>query len=401
MGGSQYYGQVNQGSPNYESRGAPAPAARQSSPQMQYLQPSAEYKAKPASATVNARSFKMPSPPVTPQEQYRSHSLPLGSQLNADWSVSTPAPAPAPPPPLHEPAIKHTCRTRSPTPGAIRVRSRSTSGGAGGEGGARRPPPLTSVASEPTLPQASVMLAQLLSAQHSQSLYKLSNSEEGAGGGDPTKSPVQKGQPSPIGSDPRRTHLHAEQKRRYNIKNGFDTLQALIPHLNANPAAKYVVLLQISKAAMLQKGAEYIKQLKAERNQIKEEMESLRQQIESTGAPVSRARAGRLREMFARHVANRTMHNWNSGADLVRTTLLWAEQHCSLVELRPDHGCRNMEIIFFFSFKILIVSNSIPAVLNSLRVLCTTTDILTNAERLPEEARAAVAASAGVKSEPA
>lgn len=31
---------------------------------------------------------------------------------------------------------------------------------------------------------------------------------------------------------------------------------------------------------MLQKGAEYIKQLKAERNQIKEEMESLRQQIE-------------------------------------------------------------------------------------------------------------------------
>lgn len=24
-----------------------------------------------------------------------------------------------------------------------------------------------------------------------------------------------------------------------------------------------------------------------------------------------------------------------SGADLVRTTLLWAEQHCSLVEMRP------------------------------------------------------------------
>lgn len=38
--------------------------------------------------------------------------------------------------------------------------------------------------------------------------------------------------------EPRRTHLHAEQKRRYNIKNGFDTLQSLIPHLNTNPAAK-------------------------------------------------------------------------------------------------------------------------------------------------------------------
>lgn len=49
--------------------------------------------------------------PSRSKDQYRSHSLPLGSQLNADWSVSTAAPAPAPPPPplLHEPA-KHTGR---------------------------------------------------------------------------------------------------------------------------------------------------------------------------------------------------------------------------------------------------------------------------------------------------
>ncbi|XP_013146033.1 PREDICTED: MLX-interacting protein [Papilio polytes] len=275
------------------------------------------------------------------------------------------------------------------------------------------------IASEPALPQASVMLAQLLSAHHSQNLYTIKGSDEGAGGSEPTKSPIRRAQPSPIENEvmsphqslsppgspaspragspresreARRSHLHTEQKRRYNIKNGFDTLQTLIPHLNTNPAAK------ISKAAMLQKGAEYIKQLKAERNQIKEEMESLRAQIDclnnsisnchsmlpATGAPVSRARAGRLREMFARHVAARTLHNWKywlfsvvsaalvesfsacvscgSGADLVRTTLLWAEQHCSLVEMRP-------------------------AVLNSLRVLCTTTDILTSPERLPEESR--------------
>lgn len=38
---------------------------------------------------------------------------------------------------------------------------------------------------------------------------------------------------------------------------------------------------------MLQKGAEYIKQLKAERNQIKEEMESLRQQIECLNNSIS------------------------------------------------------------------------------------------------------------------
>ncbi|XP_038215203.1 carbohydrate-responsive element-binding protein isoform X2 [Zerene cesonia] len=433
---------------------------RQTSPQMQYLQPStSEFKAKPSPTVVNARSFKLPSPPLAPapsqqgqvvagtssagtnvrsKEQFRSHSLPLGSQLSADWVVTEPvASGSHDAPSTHS---THPSRGRELNPAAMRIRSRSTSstaadaGGAGagpGAGqGARRPPPLTSVASEPALPQASVMLAQLLSAQHSQSLYKLNNSTEEGLGSDPLKSPILRAQPSPIGSDvmsphhsraqslspggspgspragsprePRRTHLHAEQKRRYNIKNGFDTLQALIPHLNANPAAK------ISKAAMLQKGAEYIKQLKAERNQIKEEMESLRQQIEclnnsisnchsllpATGAPVSRGRSGRLREMFAAHVAARTMHNWkywlfsvvsaalvesfsacvscSSGADLVRTTLLWAEQHCSLVEMRP-------------------------AVLNSLRVLCTTTDILSSPERLAEEARAAAAA---VKSEP-
>ncbi|KAL2720973.1 MLX-interacting protein isoform X1 [Vespula squamosa] len=51
--------------------------------------------------------------------------------------------------------------------------------------------------------------------------------------------------------------------------------------------------------------------------------------------------------------------------DLYRSTILWVEQHCSLVDLRP-------------------------AVLNSLRYLCTATDILADPARLPEEALAAV-----------
>ncbi|GBP81157.1 Carbohydrate-responsive element-binding protein [Eumeta japonica] len=455
---------------NYER---PASTQRQTSLQIQYLQPTAHdsYKPKSVPNVINSRAFKLPSPPLAsvsntqvqvntprvttvPKENYRSNSLPLGAQLNTDWSIVAPTPVAA-----ADSGPRITARPREVSSGSLRVRSRSTSGGhieagAGADSSVRRPPPLNTVVSDSALPQTSIMLAQLLSTQSSQNVYKLnSGSDDGMGHNDSNKSPATRAQASPIGSDimsplqsaspstspppspgsprePRRaTHMHAEQKRRYNIKNGFDTLQALIPHLNNNPAAK------ISKAAMLQKGAEYIKQLKAERNQIKEEMESLRQQIEclnnsisnchsllpATGAPVSRARAGRLREMFARHVANRTMHNWNftdhtsrskdwinvkapgyiislssiqfsvvasalvesfsacvscsSGADLVRTTLLWAEQHCSLVEMRP-------------------------AVLNSLRVLCTTTDILTNPERLPDEARAAVAASSGVKPEP-
>jgi hypothetical protein len=40
------------------------------------------------------------------------------------------------------------------------------------------------------------------------------------------------------------------------------------------------MVLQLSKAAMLQKGADYIRQLRAERCQLRDEMDSLRQQIE-------------------------------------------------------------------------------------------------------------------------
>lgn len=67
-------------------------------------------------------------------------------------------------------------------------------------------------------------------------------------------------------------HIHAEQKRRYNIKNGFDMLHTLIPQLQQNPNAK------LSKAAMLQKGAEYIKQLRTERDAINQKMDVLRKE---------------------------------------------------------------------------------------------------------------------------
>lgn len=206
--------------------------------------------------------------------------------------------------------------------------------------------------------------------------------------------------PDSVHKDQRRVgHIHAEQKRRYNIKNGFDVIHSLIPHLNQNPNAK------LSKAAMLQKGAEYIRQLQQERGQLKDEMDSLRQQIESlntsisncqsllpaTGAPVSRRRDSKMQEMFDDYVQKRTMEDWkfwifsllfrpllssfnnfvstSSLEELYRSTLHWVEQHCTLVDLRP-------------------------VVLNSLRYLSTKTDILSEPENLPDEARrAAVSAS--------
>jgi len=75
---------------------------------------------------------------------------------------------------------------------------------------------------------------------------------------------------------------------------------------------------------MLQKGADYIRQLQAERSQVKDEVESLRYQIEclnsainncqsllpATGAPVSRHRTNKINQMFDDLVRQRTQDNW-------------------------------------------------------------------------------------------
>ena len=81
---------------------------------------------------------------------------------------------------------------------------------------------------------------------------------------------------------------------------------------------------QVSKAAMLQKGAEYIRQLKLERAQLKEEIEAHRQEVDAlnsainncqsmlpaTGAPVSRQRTNKMKEMFDQWIRVRTTENW-------------------------------------------------------------------------------------------
>lgn len=70
-------------------------------------------------------------------------------------------------------------------------------------------------------------------------------------------------------------HINAEQKRRCNIKFGFDTLRAILPSISANNNTK------ISKASMLQKGAEHIRQLRIEQETQNAEIQQLRSQIES------------------------------------------------------------------------------------------------------------------------
>nr|XP_008506239.1 PREDICTED: MLX-interacting protein isoform X2 [Equus przewalskii] len=157
-------------------------------------------------------------------------------------------------------------------------------------------------------------------------------------------------------------HISAEQKRRFNIKMGFDTLNSLISN-NSKPS---------SHAITLQKTVEYITKLQQERGQMQEEARRLREEIEelnatilscqqllpATGVPVTRRQFDHMRDMFDEYVKSRTLQNWkfwifsiiikplfesfkgmvstSSLEELHRTALSWLDQHCSLPVLRPN-----------------------------------------------------------------
>ncbi|XP_032863044.2 LOW QUALITY PROTEIN: carbohydrate-responsive element-binding protein [Tyto alba] len=192
------------------------------------------------------------------------------------------------------------------------------------------------------------------------------------------------------------THISAEQKRRFNIKLGFDTLHSLVSTLSAQPSIK------VSKATTLQKTAEYICKLQQERAALQDEAQRLREQIEelngsinlcqeqlpATGVPITRQRFDQMRSMFDEYVRSSTLQNWKfwifsiiirplfesfngmvstaSMETLTQTSLAWLDQHCSLPALRPT-------------------------VLSSLRQLSVSTSILSDPACLAEQASRAVA----------
>ncbi|KAM6242349.1 carbohydrate-responsive element-binding protein isoform 2-T2 [Porphyrio hochstetteri] len=196
------------------------------------------------------------------------------------------------------------------------------------------------------------------------------------------------------------THISAEQKRRFNIKLGFDTLHSLVSTLSAQPSIK------VSKATTLQKTAEYICKLQQERAALQDEAQRLREQIEelnssismcqellpATGVPITHQRFNQMRSMFNEYVRSSTLQNWKfwifsiiirplfesfngmvstaSMESLTQTSLAWLDQHCSLPALRPT-------------------------VLSSLRQLSISTSILSDPACVPEQATRAVAGTAG------
>ncbi|XP_004840117.2 carbohydrate-responsive element-binding protein isoform X13 [Heterocephalus glaber] len=212
----------------------------------------------------------------------------------------------------------------------------------------------------------------------------------------PPPSSLCRGRPDNSKTENRRiTHISAEQKRRFNIKLGFDVLHGLVSTLSAQPS------LKVSKATTLQKTAEYIVMLQQERTALQEEAQQLRDEIEelnaainrcqqqlpATGVPITHQRFDQMRDMFDDYVRTRTLHNWKfwvfsilirplfesfngmvstaSLHSLRQTSLAWLDQYCSLPVLRPT-------------------------VLSSLRQLSASTSILTDPSRVPEQATRAV-----------
>jgi len=164
-------------------------------------------------------------------------------------------------------------------------------------------------------------------------------------------------------------HINAEQKRRCNIKNGFDTLRSILPSVNQN------VNFKISKASMLQKAAAHISNLTSEQKQQAEEKASLKKQIETLKQTISNCQAqlpasgsctggqsaagqatNQAREMLKDYIRSRTMENWKfwvfslfierlfnsyyqtvntiSMEETYKTMSMWLDQSCGLSTLR-------------------------------------------------------------------
>ncbi|EDO39391.1 predicted protein, partial [Nematostella vectensis] len=192
----------------------------------------------------------------------------------------------------------------------------------------------------------------------------------------------------------RMSHISAEQKRRCNIKMGFDQLASMVPTLASQKSSK------VSKATVLQKTVDYTTRLQQERQSMADEEARLKKEIQelntsintcqsqlpATGAPVSRQRVDQMLTLFSNHVKDRTQENfkfwifsvllrqlfesYNSSVsttnpeEFCRTVLAWLDQHCTLPSLRP-------------------------AVLAALRDISRTTSILTDPSLVPGEARQA------------
>ncbi|RMZ95625.1 MLX-interacting -like isoform X2 [Brachionus plicatilis] len=184
----------------------------------------------------------------------------------------------------------------------------------------------------------------------------------------------------------------AEQKRRCNIQQGFDRLQILVPALKDGKS------LKVSKAVMLQKTSEYIKELQLARQKRVSDLEVFKREIDELSDKIAECQnelpvsgvsvVGNLNkteifeQKFYAHAKDKAMVNWkfylfslilkplfdsfiqtvntSCKEDMERTFQEWQAKFCSLAQLRPLAS-------------------------NALRTLSRNTSVLTEPAKLPEE----------------
>jgi hypothetical protein len=161
----------------------------------------------------------------------------------------------------------------------------------------------------------------------------------------------------------------AEQKRRCNIQHGFDHLQTLVPTLGEGGKNS-----KASKAAMLQKTSEYIKELqlarekrmrdlavyKREIEQLSEKISECQNQLPANGVNVTGNlnKTEKFEQKFNAYIKEKTIENWkfylfslilkplfnnflttlntSSKEDMERTFYEWQHKCCNLTQLRPS-----------------------------------------------------------------
>ncbi|XP_071113364.1 carbohydrate-responsive element-binding protein-like [Haliotis cracherodii] len=214
----------------------------------------------------------------------------------------------------------------------------------------------------------------------------------------PSLSPVS---PNPRGGRPvnplprhkRSSHINAEHRRRNKIQTGFETLKELVPAL----AEEKNISTKESKSAKLHKAAEHVRGLKFDLKSQQDELQALRQevadlnaqimtfhqQLPATGIAVVEKPACHLETMYRDYLKSRTQENWKfwifsvilrplfesysrvvtsvTTTSFLQTVRDWAHEHLTLVNLRP-------------------------CVLSALRHISLNSSILTEPEKLPEEA---------------
>ncbi|XP_067674894.1 carbohydrate-responsive element-binding protein-like [Haliotis asinina] len=214
----------------------------------------------------------------------------------------------------------------------------------------------------------------------------------------PSNSPVS---PTPRGGRPvnpvprhkRSSHINAEYRRRNKIQTGFETLRELVPSL----ADDKNVSTKESKSTKLHKAADHVRGLRFDLKSQQEELQALRQeiadlnsqiqtfhqQLPATGIAVVEKPPCRMENMFRDYLKSRTQENWKFWIFSVILRPLFESYTRVVTSVTPSSF---LQTVRDWAHENLTLVNLRPCVLSALRHISLNSCILTEPEKLPEEA---------------